>query len=271
MHRELKHFLCVCRKGIFHFPFLKYFPKIPQKSANHSSYFCFDDETKHEQCVPGKQFDIHTPGFTEYLTIKTSASIAPVSGGSEVRLPEITLLGSARCRWGMRSQPGCPSGLPHPAAGTHTQSTHSPSQEGFSPDLMLSKTYQCFHSCIYAVKATNLIDLWPQRRKISFFPDTSEYLWSIQVVYRTVLPSTLVWSGQRCWWISASSTGFQHGFTKKLLEIDNFNWNSSIQSIIPFFQPRFSLTSPTTLVSDSSALFTPLQRLRMAMVPIMQL
>lgn len=54
---------------------------------------------------------------------------------------------------------------------------------------------------------------------------------------------------------------------KGLLEIDNFNF----QSILAFFQLHFSLTSPTNLVSDSSARFTPLQRLRMATVLIMQL
>lgn len=71
------------------------------------------------------------------------------------------------------------------------------------------------------------------------------YRWCAELCFL----SPPVWSGQRYWWITGSSIEFRHSFKKRI-----FNWNPSIQSIIPFFQPHFSLSSLTNLVSDCSAL-----------------
>lgn len=88
-----------------------------------------------------------------------------------------------------------------------TQSTHSPSQECFSPDLMLSKSYQCYNSCIYAVKGTNLIDLWPQRRKSGVFlihqNICGAYRWCTGLCFLSLIWTEILVDFSQQHWISA--------------------------------------------------------------------
>lgn len=120
--------------------------------------------------------------FTEYLNIKTSASV-PLPGDSEVTLhgQGITLTGISRvlvADTGLRllsqscwlSLPGSPPPLPISLLVNSTcLSTRSPLWRCFSPGLKPCHHYQPAARASwvwfsYTVKAVNVIDFWLQRR-----------------------------------------------------------------------------------------------------------
>lgn len=100
--------------------------------------------------------------FTEYLNIKTSASIPHVhfSGGSEVRLLETTLLGVSQVL--LRDEVSARLGS-HILLLVHPEHTLTGMLQ---PRPNAFWKLSCYKSYIYAIKAINVIDLWPQRRKI---------------------------------------------------------------------------------------------------------
>lgn len=203
-------------KEIFFFSFCQ---KIPRKSANHSWYFCFDEENR-------EQFDFQTPALLSTWISKLLPLFPLCISLVTVRRDWLRSpwWGSVRCWWWMGSQPGwlCPLGSHILLLVRSTQSTHSPLQECFSPDLMPCHLFQpashsipslvllCYKSCqcnrFVATEEANLEGFVLTHQNIC-----GEYRWCTGLWF---FPA-LIWSGQRYWWISASSIEFQHNFKKR--------------------------------------------------------
>lgn len=141
MHRELNQLFVCLQKRNFFFPLPKNATKSPQITV-HISVLVMKGFMRRPMCIRETVWFSHSI-FTEYLNIKSSASIPHVhfSGGSEVRLPETTLLGVSQVlvRHEVSARLAVPLGS-HILLLVHsTRSTHS--QECFSPDLMPSESF----------------------------------------------------------------------------------------------------------------------------------